>query len=368
VLLAYSGGQNSSALLALIKDGLSQAKHKQLKLDFVCLAIDESCYGNYSPEEFDRVCQLVEGSSVEVIRSKAESVLEEDSGASGASLLRLYNGLKDESSKRDFVEKMRTMLIARTARKLGIRYVFVADNLDRLAVRVLSDVALGAGSAIQDKTAFADERQDVIFLRPLRDVLAKETALYCKFMNVPYVVLRKPWTGSPLDSSIQRLLERFVFGVSADFPATTFTLCRTAAKLTPCVTSGGNKCCYCSSKLDRTASDSWSVSCAVNAVDFSKLVSNSGPSRESDVLPASSKEIVNGDCCGNGDGSCRDGKKSCSRDFFFDNLCFSCTRIFEPFRDQEGPFSDAFFSLTADARKACAMEKMREEISEFLLD
>ncbi|CAG0916667.1 unnamed protein product [Notodromas monacha] len=358
ILLSFSGGVNSSALLALVKEGLAQAAHKQLKLHFCLGIVDEVELGYQTSEEFAQVLSFAKASDFDVKIAKVSDFFKGES-----EFLQILSDIKDGTNRKDFLEKTRITVIANLAKWEGIKYVFLGETLDRLAARVLSDVSIGAGSSIQNRTAFADERiPGVVFLRPLRDVSLKEAALYCSFTGTSFVTLKDPWTRAGPESCIQKLTEKFVMDLAKDFPTTSNTLMKTGGKLMPAAGDRDRHCCYCGAVLDIVVGDQWKRSSAVNALAFSNLVSNCGPWKEKEILPQL-------ETC---DSGCTSGSSCCklekdAKSVFFSTLCYSCSHIFSPFRGTtELPKS---LERMAEVNRSSAIrQKMKDEISEFLLD
>lgn len=89
----------------------------------------------------------------------------------------LLESFKSSTAKLDVVEKLRLYLLHTIAVKLNCTKVLLGDSGSRLAVRVFTHTALARGSQIQDDSTFNDRRYSVPFLRPMKDLTAKEVSL-----------------------------------------------------------------------------------------------------------------------------------------------------------------------------------------------
>jgi len=68
--------------------------------------------------------------------------------------------------------------------------VFLADNGTRLAIRVIAFTSKGRGYTLPFETCFSDKRfPDVTFLRPMKEILAKEVGIYNHYRNISSLIL-----------------------------------------------------------------------------------------------------------------------------------------------------------------------------------
>uniref|UniRef100_A0A8C1LAB7 Cytoplasmic tRNA 2-thiolation protein 2 n=1 Tax=Cyprinus carpio TaxID=7962 RepID=A0A8C1LAB7_CYPCA len=147
-------------------------------------------------------------------------------------LERLFSSLKTLTAKEDMLQTLRQHLILHIARENGYSKVMMGDSCSRLAVRLLSNIALGRGAALASDTGFSDPRYgDVVIVRPMRDYSSKEIAFYSRMFNVPSVFISGLDTKTHDKASIQRLTESFVTNLQSDFPSTVSTIYRTSEKL-----------------------------------------------------------------------------------------------------------------------------------------
>ncbi|PKU33349.1 cytoplasmic trna 2-thiolation protein 2 [Limosa lapponica baueri] len=79
---------------------------------------------------------------------------------------------------------LRTHLILQTARTRGYTKVMTGESCTRVAIKLLTNLALGRGAFLAVDTGFVDNRHgDVMVVRPMREYMAKEIAFYNHFFN-----------------------------------------------------------------------------------------------------------------------------------------------------------------------------------------
>ncbi|GFN92363.1 cytoplasmic tRNA 2-thiolation protein 2 [Plakobranchus ocellatus] len=316
VLVAFSGGTNSSAMLHLIKDGLSLRAHKKLRFTPTLLHIDETCLlGSESlewkvkqnqvknimldsgfPSYWTQLEQsvMIQKDHASGMSNKGESAADYErngtplllhyiSGKSGMTDLSLVSSSEDAGKLRDlvrslgnltaqenFIQNLRNQMLVQAACQLGFSKVLTAENSTHLAIRILSDIAQGRGSQVSLDTGISDERNgEVMFMRPVRELNAKELAMYNTVFGVESVFIPTLSTMTPLASSIERLTESFVTGLQADFPSTVSNIVRTSGKLGLPDIKKSDKCSFCQSPLDTNAKKN----SALGAVLFSQQLS-----------------------------------------------------------------------------------------------
>ncbi|XP_009888351.1 PREDICTED: cytoplasmic tRNA 2-thiolation protein 2 [Charadrius vociferus] len=153
-------------------------------------------------------------------------------------------------------EKQRawTHLILQTARTRGYTKVMTGESCTRVAIKLLTNLALGRGAFLAVDTGFVDNRHgDVMVVRPMREYMAKEIAFYNHFFDVPTVIAPPLPTKRREKPSIHRLMERFLLGLQEDFPSTISTVYRTGEKLSPApakASSESQRCLLCLCALD----------------------------------------------------------------------------------------------------------------------
>jgi len=104
-----------------------------------------------------------------------------DNGEISDKFRNFFGSVSSLTSKEDLLLKLRYQLLAEIAAKLGCSKVLLGDTETRIAVRVLADIALGKGGELAQNCGFADDRhEDVILIRPMRELLVKRSSLLCE--------------------------------------------------------------------------------------------------------------------------------------------------------------------------------------------
>lgn len=122
----------------------------------------------------------------------------------------------------------------------------------KLTVELLNNVAIGKGAHISSEMSLEEKRNDnLIYLRPLRELTSKEITFYNHFNQKTDSILSSSSSLLNLpNSTIYRLTERFVNGLQNDFPTTVATIFRTSDKLVPIedlepISSTDSNCILC---------------------------------------------------------------------------------------------------------------------------
>ena len=392
VVVACSGGQASTALVHVLQQGVEADIKRLLFLPRVVFVDEGAVLGEGEEVRRERVREvtaslarygfpvytaLLEGynSSTVVLSSGAEVPVIDRQLASD--LQANLTSLRDHTAREEFLLQARRQVLVRAAQVLGASKVVTGDSASLLAVELMAGVAGGAGGALASRVNFRDSRSSgVEVLRPLREVSAKEAALYCRLQGLELVVQgRELGTGQESLHSIRRLTQEFLVGLQQNFPATIPTVLRTGDKLCPPAgqQEEQDSCLLCQARLDTSLQGC----CALQATQFSKLVSARGRDKglgervatileEQEVGSKGCKEQEDkSECCGQGDGSCQSGGQEggLSLEQVQQELCYSCRRVVEKVKEvQELPAS-----LVKGVGERRRREGMRKEISEFLL-
>ena len=411
VLVAASGGVNSTALLHLLQQGI-ESDHKKLLFKPLVVFVDDGAVWGRGVEErkeninnvkrtlvkfgFSVYVVLLEdfnGEEVNVFSDKDDIIFSE---ALASELHKNYSNFKESSSKQELLQQMRRSVLIEAARVLNCEKVFTGENGTVLAIELLAGVAGGAGVSLPYRVGFRDTRacvggkegspemgdgndeivikNGVTILRPMRDVSSKEVALYCTFYNLETCVGETFGTGEDSLYSIKKLTEDFLVGLQDSFPATIPTIFKTGDKLSMSSGETGELCCLCSGPLD-TGTGGHN---ALQATMFSSLVSAKGKGGLGDTV---NREVfeevyleqeVNGggcgdkddECCGEGDGSCKTNKgPTLSLKDLSKSLCYSCRRTLGKIKS----VTDLPKSLQEKVGVKTRRDQMKEEISGFLL-
>ncbi|RXN17680.1 cytoplasmic tRNA 2-thiolation 2 isoform X1 [Labeo rohita] len=282
-------------------------------------------------------------------------------------LERLFSSLKTLTAKEDMLQTLRQHLILHIARENGYSKVMMGDSCSRLAVKLLSNIALGRGAALASDTGFSDPRYgDVVIVRPMRDYSSKEIAIYSRMFNVPSVFISGLDTKTHDKASIQRLTESFVTNLQADFPSTVSTIYRTSEKLhtvmpPQCQTAEpASKCLLCLCALD-TKVDKASAFHATLVSEQLSQIKHQDPSLDALAQPAE-QCCAGGQGCGTG-GCCSTNRLPSHQDLKT-LLCYSCRLTI---KDMEATNTLPPYVIT-EAEKRQKRSRMRMEISEYLLE
>ncbi|XP_062327898.1 cytoplasmic tRNA 2-thiolation protein 2 isoform X1 [Osmerus eperlanus] len=442
VLLAISGGPSSFSMLAQVQEGLSREASKKLRFSPGIVYIDEGGATGQSLEERASFVSPLEAVfkatgypyyivPLEQVLSLPMSVLEvgtpatdraggsykagvdqyiqnqhqspgpahpqvdlshlnlkdgkirdpalatPDSAQSQA-LQRLFASIKTLTAREDMLQTLRHHLILYVARSEGFSKVMLGDSCTRLAVRLLSSISLGRGSALAMDTGFSDTRYgDVVLVRPMRDYSSKEIAFYNRMFGVPTVFIPALDTKVPDKASIQRLTESFVTKLQADFPATVSTIYRTGEKLhtacphqTSCVDHTA-KCLLCMCALDTTVEEASAFQATLISEQLSQR-KDPGLTPSPPAPVSGSSPVSPGQCCssaGSQREGCGSGEVCCSSSRLPDVdvkslLCYSCRLTVKDMMSVDT--LPQYILSEAERRKR--RSKMKEEISEFLLE
>ena len=88
--------------------------------------------------------------------------------------------VRDPSGRQELRRIMKAAVLAGAAKTLGCSKVLTAETATDLAVELLAGVAGGAGGNLAPRLAFRQEGgAGVAMLRPMKEVSAREAALYC---------------------------------------------------------------------------------------------------------------------------------------------------------------------------------------------
>nr|XP_025860766.1 cytoplasmic tRNA 2-thiolation protein 2 isoform X1 [Vulpes vulpes] len=147
-------------------------------------------------------------------------------------LSRLFDSVKTLTAKEELLQTLRGHLLLHVARTHGYSKVMTGDSCTRLAIKLMTSLALGRGAFLAWDTGFSDERHgDVVVVRPMREHTLKEVAFYNRLFAVPSIFTPAIDTKAPEKASIHRLMEGFLLRLQAQFPSTVSTVYRTSEKL-----------------------------------------------------------------------------------------------------------------------------------------
>ncbi|CAK1602012.1 unnamed protein product [Parnassius mnemosyne] len=284
VLVCLTGGKSSTVLLDLIFNGLSQDSHKKLRMvpfflhitglgekenDItVAELIIKQCQSynfnvyivNICEYYFQRNNTLPSVNSVTDVHNWTEL----NSNTNLKSIL----GKMTSTSSNDIEMKIKHDIFIRAAKQLKCDFIFTAETTTTLAVNLLSNLAIGRGSQVQDDIGFFDNRDENIkILRPMKDITEEELHHYIRIKNLIEISV-----DTIRGNSLQSVIKTFVTDLQENFPATVSTVCKTADKIGS-VDKNTNRCKFCKSNLPEK-SDKIT---AIDATIFSRTVSNGQP-------------------------------------------------------------------------------------------
>ncbi|XP_063510259.1 cytoplasmic tRNA 2-thiolation protein 2 isoform X1 [Pongo pygmaeus] len=242
-------------------------------------------------------------------------------------LSQLFCSVRTLTAKEELLQTLRTHLILHMARAHGYSKVMTGDSCTRLAIKLMTNLALGRGAFLAWDTGFSDERHgDVVVVRPMRDHTLKEVAFYNRLFSVPSVFTPAVDTKAPEKASIHRLMEAFILRLQTQFPSTVSTVYRTSEKLVkaprdgPAAGDSSPRCLLCMCALDIDAADS---ATAFGAQTSSRLSQMQSP------IPLTETRTPPGPCCSPGVGRAQGcGQGACRREdpqaCIEEQLCYSC--------------------------------------------
>uniref|UniRef100_A0A2R8ZSD8 Cytoplasmic tRNA 2-thiolation protein 2 n=1 Tax=Pan paniscus TaxID=9597 RepID=A0A2R8ZSD8_PANPA len=242
-------------------------------------------------------------------------------------LSQLFCSVRTLTAKEELLQTLRTHLILHMARAHGYSKVMTGDSCTRLAIKLMTNLALGRGAFLAWDTGFSDERHgDVVVVRPMRDHTLKEVAFYNRLFSVPSVFTPAVDTKAPEKASIHRLMEAFILRLQTQFPSTVSTVYRTSEKLVkgprdgPAAGDSGPRCLLCMCALDVDAADSATAFGAQTSSHLSQMQS---------PIPLTETRTPPGPCCSPGVGwAQRCGQGACRREdpqtCIEEQLCYSC--------------------------------------------
>lgn len=290
ILLAYSGGPNSTALLDLIYNSMRCETRREQKFrvkvlhidtsiiqlkeetetdqDFLCQRVDnltkrlETLSRTYPdwPIYFTNIEQYFSGNNnsrqnneqesdsinyiqydTSVDENFIKSQLNNDSHQNA--LREALEELPDLTERQRFLDRCCFSLLDRVVNQINsscnqendkLKYIVTGSCATQLANDLLVDVILGQGSSIGSAVSICDRRTQVPLMRPLREFNMKEIAFYLKAREIHTHVSVTPnlLTYRDRKASIQNVTEAFLSKLFLDYPSTYSTLLRTGSKMT----------------------------------------------------------------------------------------------------------------------------------------
>ncbi|XP_023939475.1 cytoplasmic tRNA 2-thiolation protein 2-A [Bicyclus anynana] len=146
----------------------------------------------------------------------------------------------------DVIVKIKRTLFLRIASELSCKIIFTAETTTQLAKRLLTNLAIGRGSQVENDIGFADQRDKSIkILRPMKDISNEEIEYFLKVKQIS-----KIQNSSNTKIGLQSVVDNFVLDLQKNYPATVSTVCKTADKLGSAEnTTETQNCTLCQSNI-----------------------------------------------------------------------------------------------------------------------
>eukprot|EP01119_Soliformovum_irregulare_P000855 TRINITY_DN10628_c0_g1_i1.p1 TRINITY_DN10628_c0_g1~~TRINITY_DN10628_c0_g1_i1.p1 ORF type:complete len:264 (+),score=76.65 TRINITY_DN10628_c0_g1_i1:798-1589(+) len=177
----------------------------------------------------------------------------------------MMSSIKSNTSKEEMLSHLRMALIAGFARSHKFEKVLLGDSATRIAINLISATCKGRGMALPDDLASMDTRYSHVgFLRPMRDFVSKEIAIYNRYFNLEVASIPTLDTlASTPKFSIDHLTEHFIQSLQMGFDHTIHTLLRSGAKLKhSSLSCATRRCLLCQTPLPRPDPGQHCQSCA----------------------------------------------------------------------------------------------------------
>ncbi|XP_061432099.1 cytoplasmic tRNA 2-thiolation protein 2-like [Lethenteron reissneri] len=274
------------------------------------------------------------------------------------SLCGMFRATRTLTAREDLLFSLRLRLLVWLCRRRGYAKAMLGESCTRVAVRILAALALGRGAGLAQDTGFCDDRfGDVLFLRPMRELSAKEVALYVHAFGVRTAWRPALGTRAGSQASITSLTEAFVTELQAEFPSTVSTIYRTGEKIgTDDASRAAEKCALCSAFLDTDAVPASALQAALLSEKLSGKHRADPPPPCDDAAQCSSGQ---GACCrDSGADRCVNGESLTQA------LCYGCRLTVNDM--DEAKLLPPFVLAEAEQREKRRL--LKAQIQEFLLE
>ncbi|XP_033101545.1 cytoplasmic tRNA 2-thiolation protein 2-A-like [Anneissia japonica] len=422
VLLAYSAGHSSCAMLHLVQQGFLEHVHKKLRFIPYLAHIDEGAVTDQTADQrtarrqeiasrlqntgipfdivsLEKVMSLMDGEylteePIDLISSHNESSSDTKEAQVGdtcsqssdpatssvagcacaddlsnqmaslginglaGKLRKLIESTKTLTAKEDLLWRLRNQLLVKVARQRGCSKIMLADSGTLVSVRILANISQGRGAALPLDTGFIDRRLG----------------------DIAFIRPLKEFTKKEivLYNNFHNVQSMFVpslttkAGSEASINLLTEEFVNGLQADFPSTVS---TICRTGEKLGTDGSLSQDIcllckasldtsvpeASALNATNFSLSLSKTCRSKMARSQPSSGNQKQ---CCGEGDGSCQSNKISkITMEDVESHLCYGCRVTIRDVTD----VNLLPTHLTAAVEKTARRSKMKEEIQEFLL-
>jgi cytoplasmic tRNA 2-thiolation protein 2 len=346
VLVIVDGSPENIVLLELLSFSLSEATYKRLHLSPVTLFVDELflCADLTDTQRQAHLKQAYKLASNYNFKPYYLSLADDEErdfvddiqiSAKEKSFIEAFNSIKSLTSRQEYLHQLKVKRIRQIAQKLNCHYIFTAEISQQLAKTFLSNIALGRGSSVAQDLSFADDRDEVQIIRPIRDLNINEINNYISLNGLPCLPTYGYGLTAGTHSSLQNLTSKFVEDLQKDFSSTVSTVYRTGDKIAAkkyepeqmedqiksLKLDVDEKCLFCKSTLDYHSSST------LFAIEYSRLVSANSSATNNQLeqivrLEEQARQAVEG-VAGNEDKDDRDVAILKKR------LCHGCRNIFQ---------------------------------------
>lgn len=273
ILVGYSGGPSSRALLELLNDSINiTASHRQQKFRPSIIYVDTQLlhFTNFQHrlENLEKTLSSIHEAypNWPIYWTTLEMSLTTQPGIETYSKYdhivhlsetKLYGLLHDGEATRRFsscladydltmrqyfIQSYLDSLLLRVSAEINLAqtdpkdvfsHIIYGTSANRLAEALLTNVILGYGEKMRSLVSVSHQPtgQSVSVLRALRDFSKKELAFYLTAKNIVIPVDENELTLTDRKSSIQKITESFLGKLYVDYPSTYSTLLRTGTKM-----------------------------------------------------------------------------------------------------------------------------------------
>ncbi|KAG0696207.1 hypothetical protein DFH29DRAFT_212442 [Suillus ampliporus] len=200
-------------------------------------------------------------------------------GLTPVEALRSYlSSLPTQTAISSAIQNLTRVLILHTAHSKCSSHLLFGSCLTSLSISLLSSISQGGGYAIREElqeewrpvAASGSKPGGVLrVIRPLRDVTAKECAVYAWWNDVT-VIGRDKQRRAIL--GIAALTKNFVVGLEKDYPSTVSTITRTCEKLEPKDAPSG-QCRLCKRPM-QSGIQEWKARISIRSYSDNKLAAD----------------------------------------------------------------------------------------------
>ncbi|KAL9655592.1 hypothetical protein ABK040_002256 [Willaertia magna] len=272
VLVCYSGGSNSNALIQMLKNCVSPNPNWKLHFKWEYLYIDIGAIVKLNKIERDElnlkikdICENLDENNKKIHIKTIEELLFNNN--ENEMLDFIFKKFTTKSVQEDLLRQLIKKCIFKFAKEFNFNKILTGESANHMAIHILSDVCKGRGyslpleiqlqdtslngysfSEVTDSNKEEEEEQinkqeinttldekenDLVIIRPMRNFLGSEIAIYNRWHNMDKFTFCLDITtkNTIRQSSIHRLVEDFVCGLQKDYPSTVHTIIRTIEKL-----------------------------------------------------------------------------------------------------------------------------------------